>query len=166
MRNWPYAWALLQDAAASRVAGRIGVTTFPAATGGMPAAALGGGQLAVNARSDQPALAWALVAFLTAPEQMLERARVAAQLPSRPALYDTPALAGALPLPLADVRRALEAAVPRPATPVYSELSELLQVRLHRALTGQQPPAAALRDAAVEIRALLRRTGLAGEAVP
>ena len=166
MRNWPYAWALLQDADGSRVAGRTGIAVFPAAAGGMAAAALGGAQLAVNAHSDQPALAWALVAYLTEPAQMLERARVAAQLPSRPALFDTPELAAALPFPLAEARRALEAAVPRPVTPVYSELSELLQVRLHRALTGQQTPAAALRDAAAEIRALLDRTGLAGAAAP
>ena len=36
----------------------------------------------------------------------------------------------------------------RPATPVYSELSDILQVSLHRALSGQQEPAAALREAA------------------
>jgi hypothetical protein len=46
-------------------------------------------------------------------------------------------------------------------TPVYSELSEILQVRLHRALTGQQTPTDALRDAAGEIRTLLTRSGLA-----
>jgi ABC-type glycerol-3-phosphate transport system substrate-binding protein len=57
----------------------------------------------------------------------------------------------------------LEAAVPRPATPVYSELSEILQVRIHRALTGQQLPAAALQDAAREMRALLARAGLSTE---
>jgi multiple sugar transport system substrate-binding protein len=161
MRNWPYAWALLQDESASRVAGRTAIAPFPAARGGRPAAALGGAQLAVNAHSDAPDLAWALVAFLTEPAQMIERARVAAQLPSRPDLYATAELAAALPLPLDEVRRALDAAVPRPATPVYSELSELLQVRLHRALTGQQDPAPALRDAAREIRTLFERTGLA-----
>jgi ABC-type glycerol-3-phosphate transport system substrate-binding protein len=49
-------------------------------------------------------------------------------------------------------------------TPVYSELSEILQVRVHRALSGQQAPADALREAAREIRALLARSGLgAGE---
>jgi ABC-type glycerol-3-phosphate transport system substrate-binding protein len=45
-------------------------------------------------------------------------------------------------------------------TPVYSELSEILQVHLHRALTGQQTPAAALDAAAEEMRALLARSGL------
>ena len=47
------------------------------------------------------------------------------------------------------------APLPRPATPVYSELSEILQIALHRALTGQQEPRAALREAATAMRALL-----------
>ena len=33
--------------------------------------------------------------------------------------------------------------MPRPVTPVYSELSEILQISLHRALTRQQEPAGA-----------------------
>jgi multiple sugar transport system substrate-binding protein len=160
MRNWPYAWALLQDEASSAVAGRIAVSRFPAAEGGRPAATLGGAQLAINRHTGEPALAEALVRFLTAPEQMLERARVAAQLPARRSLY-TDVLAGALALPVDDVRTVLDAAVARPVTPVYSELSELLQVRLHRALTSQQTPDAALRDAAADIRRLLERSGLA-----
>lgn len=160
MRNWPYAWALLQDRASSAVAGRVAVSRFPAAAGGRPAAALGGAQLAINRQSGEPELADALIRFLTEPEQMLERARVAAQLPSRRSMYSTGALAAALPLPVDDVRDVLDAAVTRPVTPVYSELSELLQVRLHRALTRQQTPAAALQDAARDIRALLERSGL------
>ena len=164
MRNWPYAWALLQDESRSRVARRFAVASFPAAEGGRPAAALGGAQLAINAESAYRAPAFELVAFLTAPEQMIERARLAAQLPPRRSLYEDPALAAALPIPIDQIRGVLEAAVPRPATPVYSELSEILQVRIHRALTQQQRPAAALQEAAREIRALLTRAGLSTEA--
>jgi multiple sugar transport system substrate-binding protein len=160
MRNWPYAWALLQDANRSAVAGRVGVTRFPPADGGRPAAALGGAQLAVNRYSAEPELARALVEFLTAPEQMLERARVAAQLPARRSVYHDDRLATALAIPVEEIREVLDAAVARPVTPVYSELSELLQVRLHRALTNQQHPAEALADAAREIRILLARSGL------
>jgi len=166
MRNWPYAWALVQDARQSRVAGQVGVAVFPGADGGRPAAALGGAQLAVNRYTEEPDLAEALVTFLTAPEQMLERAQAAAQLPARRSLYATDALAAALPLPIDEIRAVLEAAVPRPVTPVYSELSELLQVRLHRALTGQEAPDEALRGAADAIRDLLARTGLAASDPP
>jgi multiple sugar transport system substrate-binding protein len=166
MRNWPYAWALLQDGAQSTVAGRFAVAPFPAADGGRPGAALGGAELAVNRWSRHPDLAEALARFLTAPEQMLERARVAAQLPARRSLYDGPTLADALPIPLEQVRAALDAAVSRPVTPVYTELSEILQVELHRALSGQLTPEAALHRAASDMRTLLARSGLADQGVP
>ena len=77
MRNWPYAWTLLQDGTRSTVANQFAVAPFPAEAEGRPTAALGGAELAVNAWSANPTLAWALVRFLTAPEQMLERARLA-----------------------------------------------------------------------------------------
>ena len=51
--------------------------------------------------------------------------------------------------------RIIERAVPRPVTPVYSQLSEILQISLHRALTRQQEPREALQDAAAAMRALL-----------
>ena len=162
MRNWPYAWTLLQDTRESRVAGRVGVAPMPGMN--RPTAALGGAQLAVNAHSAHPDLAFALISFLTAPEQMIERARLAAQLPARRSLYETSELADALPIPIPPIREAIEGAVPRPVTPVYSELSETLQVHLHRALTGQQSPEEALSQAANEIRRLLSRSGLAAEA--
>jgi multiple sugar transport system substrate-binding protein len=98
---------------------------------------------------------------------MLERGRLAGQFPARRSLYDSDALAEALPIPIDQVRSVLGAATSRPVTPVYAELSEILQVRLHRALSAQQQPAAALQDAAREIRALLARSGLdAGERTP
>jgi ABC-type glycerol-3-phosphate transport system substrate-binding protein len=159
MRNWPYAYPLLADPAASRVAGRFAVGLMPHAAGGTSVATLGGQQLAINARSRHPAAAYALVKHLTSPEQMLERARIAGEYPARPALYDRREMA-ALGAPPDQIRRIIEHAVPRPVTPVYAELSELLQVHLHRALTRQQEPGAALHSAAAEMNDLLVRTGL------
>jgi multiple sugar transport system substrate-binding protein len=160
MRNWPYAWALLQGAD-SPVAGRVGVAPMPAQTDGQPTATLGGAQLAINSRSNQPDAARQLIDFLTAPEQMLERARRVGQFPPRSALYDTGAgLDDALGIPPSVAKQVVAAARPRPVTPVYTQLSEILQIRLHRALTRQQDPRAALEDAAREMRRLLERAGL------
>ncbi len=161
LRNWPYAYPLMEDSTKSHVAGKFAVAPMPAAPGGEPTAALGGSQLAVNAHSRHPEAAWKVIEYLSRPEQMLERARVAGQYPSRAALYDDPRLAAALPVPPAEARRVIEAARPRPVTPVYTQLSEMLQIQLHRALTGQADPASALREAAGEMRDLLHRVGLA-----
>ena len=160
MRNWPYAYALL-GANGSEVAGRYAVAPLPRGPEGTPAAALGGSTLAINAYSDQPDDAYRLIEFLLQPQQMIERAQLAGQFPPARTLYDDAALQAALTIPAAEARRIIEAAVPRPVTPVYSQLSSILQVSVHRALTRQQEPRPALADAAAEIRTLLARLQLA-----
>jgi multiple sugar transport system substrate-binding protein len=155
MRNWPYARALL-DGSDSAVAGRFAVAPMPGVPGaGRSTAALGGSQLAINSHSRQREDAWALVAYLTAPAQMRERAREIGQYPSRPSVIED-----------ADIRRIIAAARPRPVTPVYTQLSEILQIQLHRALSGQQEPRAALDAAAAEMRKLLASSGLDPEGRP
>lgn len=162
MRNWPYAYPLLDDPERSQVAGRVGVAPMPGAPGGAPTAALGGALLALNARSDVPRLALRLIEYLTAPERMLERARALGQYPARRSLYGRPELDAALPVSSEDALTVVERAVPRPVTPLYTELSEALQIRLHNALTGQESPREALARAAQEMRAKLARAGLTG----
>ena len=160
MRNWPYAVAPMQDSGSSRVAGRFAVAPMPAAPGGRHTAAFGGAQLAINGFSPEADAAWRVIEYLTRPEQMLERARIVGQFPTRIAVYDDPALAEALAIPPAQARRIVEAAVPRPVTPVYTQLSEILQIQLHRALSRQVEPGPALARAASEMQALLDRVGL------
>lgn len=160
MRNWPYAYSAMADTAQSRVAGKYAVSPMPAAPGGHPTAALGGAQLAINRWTEHPEAALALVAFITAPEQQLDRAVAIGEFPTRRALYDDPALRAALAIPADDARRAVESATPRPVTPLYTQLSEILQIELHRALAGQVTPQAALAAAAQKMNAAIERTGL------
>ena len=163
MRNWPYAYALLQDPDQSRVAGRFGIAPMPAAPGGSPTAALGGSVLAINANSGDVDAAYQLIEYLLEPAQLLDRARIAGQYPPRPTMYEMKELADALRIAPSDARRVIARAVPRPATPIYSELSQILQIALHRALTRQQEPRAALQQAAADMRALLARAELDGQ---
>jgi ABC-type sugar transport system permease subunit/ABC-type glycerol-3-phosphate transport system substrate-binding protein len=158
MRNWPYAYPLLADARTSKVAGRFAVAPMPAAPGGTPTAALGGAQLAINAHTRHAAAARDLVDFLIAPEQLVERARLAGQYPARAGLYRSGALDGVLPIPAAQALAVIEHATARPVTPVYAELSAALQVQLHRTLSGQTDAAPALAEAARDLRAVLART--------
>jgi multiple sugar transport system substrate-binding protein len=158
MRNWPYAYALMNDTAQSHVTGRFGVVPMPAAPGGRPTASLGGQQLAINAFSRHKDAAYRLIAYLTAPQQMVERVQIAGNFPPLRSLYDDPRVQASLPIPTEQLRSVLERATPRPVTPVYSQLSELLQIQLHRALTGQTSPDAALHEAARQMNALVERT--------
>ncbi len=161
LRNWPYAASLMNGTDAT-VRHRFAVVPMPTA-GGRRAAALGGAQLAINARSRHAASAWRLIDYLTAPGQLIERAQATGQFPARPTLYTGGTLADALPVPPEDARRIIDAAVPRPVTPVYTELSSELQVHLHRALTDQERPGEALALAADRLRVILRRAGLDGD---
>jgi len=160
MRNWPYAYGLLMDASQSRVAGRFAVASMPGGAGGAPTSALGGSVLAINAHSGDREAAYLLIDYLLQPEQLLERARLVGQYPPRPSLYETQALAEALTIAPGEARRIIERAVARPVTPVYTELSEILQIALHRTLTNQQEPRAALEGAASSMQALLDKVGL------
>ena len=107
MRNWPYAYALMQDSAQSRVAGKFAVAPMPAGPGRH---AYGGARR--RAARDQPATrehpeaAWAVIDYLTQPEQMLERARGGGPV-SDPRRRSTtiPSLRPALAIPPATVRR-------------------------------------------------------------
>ena len=159
MRNWPYAYPLMQDSSQSSVAGKFAVAPMPASPTGSPTAALGGSQLAINANTEHPEAAWSVIEYLTRPDQMLERAQIAGQYPTRPAVYEREELVGALAIPPKQVRALIERAVPRPITPVYTQLSGILQIQLHRVLTRQLEPPEALRMAAQQMRELLGKAG-------
>src|SRR5688572_4281144 len=162
MRNWPYAYEAMSDTVQSRVAGKYTVSPMPAAGGGVghSTATLGGAQLAINAYTESPDAAYRLIAYLTAPEQMLARPQAVGQEPTRPALYGDARLSSALAIPVDQARRAIESATPRPVTPIYTELSEILQIELHRALVRQAEPQEALNSAASRINRLIDRTGM------
>ena len=70
------------------------------------------------------------------------------------------ALGSALAIAPGQARAIIERAVPRPVTPVYTQLSGILQIHLHRALTNQEEPAQALSRAGDQIQGLLDRAGL------
>jgi multiple sugar transport system substrate-binding protein len=163
MRNWPYAVGAMSDTAQSKVLGKFAVSPMPksaTAPNGHSTAALGGAQLAINAYTEVPDAAYKLIAYLTAPEQMLERAQAVGQYPTRSGLYDDARLRSAINIPLESARRAIESATPRPVTPIYNELSEILQIQVHRALVRQAEPKQALDEAAARINTLIERTGM------
>jgi multiple sugar transport system substrate-binding protein len=89
---------------------------------------------------------------------MVERARLTGSFPPRRSLYESAALDSVLAVPASSARAVLERATPRPVIPIYAQLSGLLQIQLHRALTGQVDPPAALREAARQMNALIDRT--------
>ncbi|MCX7719305.1 MAG: ABC transporter substrate-binding protein [Candidatus Sumerlaeaceae bacterium] len=157
MRNWPYAYALThsQD---SPVHGKVGLAALPAGPGGR-ASALGGWQLAVSKYSRNPEAATEFVRLLTSREAQKRRALEASLLPSRPALYDDPEIATAIPF-IPQMKEIFLNATPRPSAQTgarYNEVSTEFFQAVHRVLTGEQPPDVSLAAAERALKEVLGR---------
>jgi multiple sugar transport system substrate-binding protein len=142
MRNWPYAYPLLNQAA-SRVRGQFGVLPLVHGPEGKPTSCFGGGCLGINAFSRHPAAAWKLLQFFLERKNLKRRAQVLGMLPPVASLYDDPDLVVQFPY-LKHLKEVFIHARPRPITPLYSFISQILQVHFSRALTRQETPIEAL----------------------
>jgi len=158
MRNWPYAWKELQKPG-SAVAGKVAITTMVAEPGQSPAATQGSWGLSVLRGSAHPAEAVAVLQALTGEDSQRRLARDWGYTPTLASLFDDPELRAALPL-LPALRQALEVAALRPITPVYAQLSDILQRQLSDAITGGLPPEAAMGRAGRSSRAVLDASGV------
>ena len=125
-RNWPYAWAVTNDPKNSRIAGKVGMMPLPSFPGGRGVAALGGWQLGVSRFSTKPDLAWRFVAFMTSKEIQKRIALSTGRAPTRLSLYDDPEISAKVPQ-LKALLETFKQAVPRPTTPVYVPLSNIMQ---------------------------------------
>ncbi|HUU46995.1 MAG TPA: ABC transporter substrate-binding protein [Acidobacteriota bacterium] len=146
-RNWPYAWAVCRETA---MAGKVGIARLPTFKPGMSTAALGGWRFGVSAFSQHPDEAWRVVAFLTSPEMQELFAVEGGKAPARRALYQDADVLGANPH-FAALYDVFETATPRPRSPIYPELSHILQRFLH----------AAIADTLSEIPALAHQAAVA-----
>jgi multiple sugar transport system substrate-binding protein len=155
MRNWPYAYALMEQPG-SPVKGKFALLPPLHGPKERPVAVLGGGALAVNALSRHPQEAMQLLRFLLKPENLRDRALALGMLPPLKSLYADPALTAKFPF-LKSLKEVLFTARPRPITPLYSLISDILRLHFSRALTQQEPPEEALRRGQAEIAALLAR---------
>ncbi len=157
MRNWPYAWTLFQDPA-SRVHGKVGITVLPHFEGGTSAATLGGWQLAVNAHSRRPDAGAELVRFLTSARAQQRLALAYGFQPSRVALYHDPEILARQPA-LALLEQVFARARPRPVTPHYVRLSQVMQSEFSAAVSGRKTAGEALAAAQRRAEAVIADAG-------
>jgi multiple sugar transport system substrate-binding protein len=161
MRNWPYAYPLL-NRTGSPVAAKFGVLPLVQGPGGRPTSCFGGGCLGISTFSRHPEASWKLVQFLLTRENLKKRAQVLGMLPPVTGLYDDPDLLRQFPY-LMTLKEVFIHARPRPITPLYSFIGEILRVHLSRALTRQETPQEAIERGQAEIAAAIRRFGHPGE---
>ena len=157
MRNWPYAWAELQSDS-SAVKGRVGVTTMVAEPGASPAATLGSwGFSLLRGSQHQQATAEAIRA-LTSSQAQRDRFLQQGYTPTEASLFEDPELLEASPV-LTQLKEALAIAVPRPITPIYAQMSDLLQRQLSGVLTEKRDPDQAMEQLQGATITLLRSAG-------
>ncbi len=152
MRNWPYAYPMLEDSEAFGPED-FGVTEIPAGPEGESAATLGGWQIAASEYSDHPEYAAELALFLASEEVQKERALIAGDAPTIESLYEDEEILEAYPY-WEDFFEVFVNAVPRPSTvtaPNYSAVSEAIYSEAHSVLTGDQDALIALEYMEIEI---------------
>ncbi|MEB3176556.1 MAG: ABC transporter substrate-binding protein [Synechococcus sp.] len=157
MRNWPYAWAELQKPG-SAVAGKVGVSLPVAAPGQRAATTQGSWGFSLLKGSRHPAAAAAAIAWFSSAEVQRQLSRQYGYTPTLSALFDDPTLVAEQPL-LPVLRRALDHAVLRPETPLYAQLSDLLQRRLSAVFTAEQAVPVAMQTLQQQSELLLRSAG-------
>ncbi len=154
MRNWPYAWAVL-NASDSPLAGKVGIAPLPkGGPFGRSAATLGGWQLAVSKFSRNPEVAADLVRHMTSESTQKVRAIQGSYLPTIVALYEDPEVLDAAPF-MADIKTALENAVARPtgvAGDKYMAVTTRFWEAVNRTLIGDGSPSANLARLEDQIR--------------
>nr|WP_315188187.1 ABC transporter substrate-binding protein [uncultured Albidiferax sp.] len=160
MRNWPYAWALVNGADSS-IKGKVGVMVGmpkgdgPNSTG---AATLGGWQMAVSKYTKHPKEAADLVLYMTSQAVQKERSISLASNPTIPALYQDKDILAANPF-YGDLFETLKVAVPRPATVTglkYNEVSAAFWNATHEVLSGKATGADSVKKLEGKISAIRR----------
>jgi trehalose/maltose transport system substrate-binding protein len=159
MRNWPYAWALL-NGADSPVRGKVGVVALPHGGAGQQSrGVLGGWQLAVSRYSRHPELAADLVMFMTSAEQQKRRAIEGGYNPTRPALYKDADVLRAQPF-IGRLEDSVSSAVARPSRVTkgqYNRASVAVANAFHAALAGRSTPDEALKSLGAELKRMSHR---------
>lgn len=159
MRNWPYAWDLVQSEQ-SDIRDKVGVVALPAGgADGHSAAVLGGWNLAVSRYSEHPQMAADLVAFLTSPEEQKRRAIEGAYNPTLPALYKDKQVLAAVPF-FGTLYTTFTSAIPRPSAVTgdkYPRVSNAFFNTVHEVLSGKIDAAQGLASLQSELERIKRR---------
>ncbi len=156
MRNWPYAYSL-SNASGSKVAGKFDIHSLPyGGSGTVGHSAVGGWNMAINANSKSPDASWSFMKYVLGADAQKLLATKGSYTPALSSIYDDAAVKAAQPL-FTKLAPILQNSLPRPVSPVYTDLSNLIQVNVHQALTKQATPAAALSNLQSQLQTLVNK---------
>lgn len=154
MRNWPYAWNIFQGKD-SPVKGKVGVSSLPSFPGHESFSTLGGWQLGINRYTRHPEEAERFIQFFTSNETQKGLSLTIGYQPTRRRLYSDADLVQVQPF-MASLYGVFEHARPRPVTPFYMMLSQVIQPEFSAVLSRIKGPEEALTSARKQIEFVLR----------
>ena len=134
---------------------KVGVVKLPAVQGGESASCLGGWEWGVSSYSKNKTEAQKFVQYLSSPEVSEFMAINASLLPQFPDLYTDPDVTKAVPW-FADARPVVETAKPRPVTPRYNEVSDIIRTTVNSVLAGTATPQQGAEQMEGRLRRVLR----------
>lgn len=149
MRNWPYAWTLL-NSEDSPVAGKVGITALPkGGKDGKNTGVLGGWNLGLSKYSKRKKDAADLIRFLTSFQELKRRSQVGGYFPPVEALYHDAEVLESNPL-MSAMHVVLKNATLRPARQTkskYSQVSAAFWNAVHAVLSKKMSAEKSLVDA-------------------
>ncbi len=148
MRNWPYAYALGEKAAA--VKGKFDVMPFPEFEGAGKAGILGGHNQVVSVYSENPGGALKWIDYITGKEHQKRQLLDFSQSSTLKATYDDAEIQRKYAF-ATELREAISQAKSRPVSPVYPQVSQAIYKNVNAALSGKVTPEKALETAQSEM---------------
>jgi len=134
-RNWPYAWEVSNNPERSKIVGKVGITRLPHFENNRSYSTLGGWQVGISSYSKNKEAAWIFVKFLTSERIQKLLALKAGRAPTRKALYEDVEILKTYPH-FSDMKDVFLTAYPRPRTPLYPAVSNVLQRYFSKAISS------------------------------
>jgi multiple sugar transport system substrate-binding protein len=156
MRNWPYAYSL-GNAAGSKVASKFDIHSIPyGGSNTVGHSCIGGWNMAINAFSKNPDASWSFIKYALGPDAQKQLAIKGSFTPALTSVYNDADVKAKQPL-FTKLAPILQNALPRPVSPVYPDLSNIIQTHVHQALTKAATPSGALSALQTQLQALVSK---------
>lgn len=148
MRNWQFAWALIDDPKTSKAAGKSSIAAVPSlASGKAGTGCTGGWMVTINANSVAPDRAWQFCEYMLSQKTQTQMATLQSVSPVRPDAFNDSAVQTSQDGFFKLMEPVLKSTHGRPQISNYTQLSAAIQTELNSMMANQKKPAEALKAA-------------------
>jgi multiple sugar transport system substrate-binding protein len=154
MRNWTYAYALANNAAKSKVAGKVGIAPTLATAGNTGHGCTGGWVLGINSNSQHKDEAWKFIDYLLSKETQTSMATNAGLVSSRPDVVNDSALQAKSPQ-FKQLATILNSGLNRPQLKAYNQFTTPLQAAINSVMSNQRSAADALNSVQSQVASIV-----------